>query len=162
MAKKKATPVYQSWDEVNEGLRALVEIDQHIYLTEATMNNEINALKKDAELKIKPLLERKEQLEKNIQEFTESRMDEFKDSKTKSLTFGEVGFRKTTSIVIRNVKAVLGALKLHKMNDCIKVTETIDKEELAKYEDEALAKVGAKRSTKDNFFLKPTIERIEG
>lgn len=163
MAKKKVTaePKFKSWDEVNQALRDLIEIDQHIYTTEATMNNEINQLKQEAEAKTKPLLARKETLEQDIQAFTESRIDEFTEAKTKSLTFGEVGFRKTTSIVIRNVKAVLEALKLHRMNDCIKATETIDKDELGKYGDAALTKVGAKRVTKDKFFLKPDIERIE-
>ncbi|WP_181454624.1 host-nuclease inhibitor Gam family protein [Paenibacillus dendritiformis] len=163
MAKKKtkSEPVFKSWDEVNQALRDLIEIDQHVQVTEATMNNEINQLKQEAEAKTKPLLARKETLEKNIQAFTESRIEEFTETKTKSLTFGEVGFRKATSIAIRNAKAVLAALKLHNMHDCIKTTETIEKDELGKYSDTALAKIGAKRVTKDKFFMKPDIERIE-
>lgn len=162
MAKKaKPEPVFKSWKQVNEAMRDLIEIDQHVYMIEATMNNQINEIKKEAELKVNPLLARKEELENNIQAYTEYHIDEFKDSKTKSLTFGEVGFRKATSLITRNVKAIIEALKQNRMNDCIKVTETIDKDELGKYDDAALLKVGAKRKTEDRFFCKPNIERIE-
>ncbi|MCD9025769.1 host-nuclease inhibitor Gam family protein [Cohnella silvisoli] len=162
MAKKKIeTPVLTDWEQVNEALRDLIEIDQQVYLAEATMNNQINQLKQAAELKVKPLLARKEKLEKNILIFTASRADEFKVLKTKNLTFGEVGFRKSTSIIVRNVKAIIEALKQNRMTDCIKVTETLNKEELEKYDDVALQKIGAKRKTDDRPFFKPSIERIE-
>ncbi|MBB6672998.1 host-nuclease inhibitor Gam family protein [Cohnella nanjingensis] len=161
MAKTKEQPVFQSWDEVNEGMRSLIEIDQHVTNIESTMNNQLNEIKKDAELRAKPLLAQKEKLMKDIQAFTEHHIDEFRESKTKSLTFGEVGFRRATSISYRNVKAVLEALKLHKMTDCIKVTEAIEKDQLSKYDDAALARIGVKRTSKDKFFLKPAVERIE-
>lgn len=161
MAKKKARPVFQSWEEVNQAMGDLIEIDQHVFQIEATMNNHINVLKKEAELKANPLLARKAELEANIQAFTEHHIDEFKDSKTKSLTFGEVGFRRTTSIVTRNVKAIIEALKQNRMLDCIKTAESIDKDKLGQYDDEALLKVGAKRKAEDRFFCKPNIERIE-
>ncbi|PSJ66950.1 hypothetical protein C7J99_22975 [Brevibacillus brevis] len=161
LAKKKAAPVFQSWEEVNQAMREISVLDAQVSSAEAKMNQLINDIKADTEAVVTPLLQRKAELEQHIQVFTESCIDEFKDSKTKSLTFGEVGFRKTTSIVTRNVKAILEALKQNKMFDCIVTKESIDKDELAKYDDAALAKVGAKRDTKDKFFYKPAVERIE-
>ncbi|WP_035296171.1 host-nuclease inhibitor Gam family protein [Brevibacillus thermoruber] len=161
MAKKKTAPLFQSWDEVNQALREISVLDAQVSEAEAKMNALINDIKADTEAVVTPLLQRKAELEAHIQAFTESRIDEFKDSKTKTLTFGEVGFRKTTSIITRNVKAILEALKQNKMFDCISVKESIDKDELAKYDDAALAKVGAKRDVKEKFFYKPTVERIE-
>ncbi|MGF9798638.1 host-nuclease inhibitor Gam family protein [Brevibacillus agri] len=161
MSKKKAAPLYQSWDEVNNAMRQIAEIDRTIQATEAELNRKIGELKAEAESVAAPLLAEKAELEKHIQAFTESRIDEFKDSKTKFLTFGEVGFRKATSIVTRNVKAIIEALKQNRMTDCIKVSESIDKEELAKYDDPSLERVGAKRKIEDKFFYKPSVERIE-
>lgn len=161
MAKTKAAPLFQSWDEVNQALREIAEIDRDVFQVEADLNNEINKLKLEAEAKVLPKAARKQELEKQVQEFTESRMDDFKDSKTKNLTFGEVGFRKTTSLITRNVKAIIEAIKQNRMQDCLKISVSIDKEELAKYDDASLERVGAKRKVEDKFFYKPSVERIE-
>ena len=75
------------------------------------MNDDINMIKGRVQNITTPLLEEKELLEKNIKEFTEYKVAEFKEKKTKDFTFGQVGFRKSTSIITRNVKAIIEALK---------------------------------------------------
>lgn len=164
MAKnKKPTqlPKYQSWEEVNAALREVGDLNRQIAGIEATLNEGINSLKLDAEAKVVPLALRKTELEENIKMFTEHHKDEFTDSKTKFLTFGKVGFRKSTSLITRNVKAIIEAIKQNRMQDCLSISVTINKEELAKYDDASLEKVGAKRKTEEKFFYEPAIERIE-
>lgn len=161
MAKKKIIPVFESWEQVNEALKGVAKINQTLKVHEAKLNEDINAIKSKVQGVTAPLLEEKERLEKNIQEFTEAHAEEFTDKKTKDFSFGQVGFRKTTSIITRNVQAIMEALKNNKMLNCITVKESINKEELEKYDDESLLKVGAKRKIEDKFFYKIDEERIE-
>lgn len=161
MAKKKAEPKFQTWEQIDEALKSISKIDQTVKIHEAKMNDDINMIKGRVQNITTPLLEEKELLEKNIKEFTESKVAEFKEKKTKDFTFGQVGFRKSTSIITRNVKAIIEALKNNKMADCIIAKESINKEELAKYDDASLEKIGAKRKVGDVFFYKVDEERIE-
>lgn len=162
MAKKVKETMYNCWEQVDEALKELATLEEMIAEGEAVMNKEINRVKSIYDEKCKPLLERKKQLENNLQEFTESRVSEFVDSKSRKFTFGEVGFRKTTSIIARNVKAIIEALKQHKMNDCIDVKESLNKDMLAQYDDASIEIVGAHRKIEDKFYFKVERERIEG
>ena len=161
MARKKQKPILENWDQVNESLKEIGEINRKVQAIEADMNETINMVKANAEDKSKSLLFRRKELESNVQKFTEYHTDQFKDAKTKSFNYGEVGFRKATSIITRNVKAIIEALKQNKMDDCIKRTESIDKEELAKYDDKSIEKVGARRKVEEKFFYKIDEERVE-
>lgn len=161
MAKKKTEPLFKEWNQVDEALKGIAKINQTLKAHEAKMNEDINGIKSRVQALTTPLLAEKEFLEKNVQEFVEANASEFKDKKTKEFTFGQVGFRKSTSIITRNVQAILEALKNNKMLNCIIVKESINKEELEKYDDESLAKVGAKRKVEDKYFYKVDEERIE-
>jgi phage host-nuclease inhibitor protein Gam len=125
------------------------------------LNKSIDSLKEEADRAASPLLAQKEKLEIDIEQFTESKKAEFKDVKSKKFLYGTVGYRKASSLITRNVKAIIEALKQHRMIDCINTTEKINKEELEKYDDEALKKVGAKRKVVDKFYYELNEERIE-
>ena len=158
---KKKQPVYSSWDEVNRALKEIVEIEFKIMQVEGVMNEKINTIKTEADSKTAPLVATKKVLEQHIKAYTEYNIGEFKDSKTRQMSCGEVGFRQSVGVITRNIKAIVGALKQHKMWNCIITKESINKEELAKYDDEALAKIGARRKTEDKFWYKPYVERVE-
>lgn len=161
MAKKKTEPVFKTWEQIDDALKSISKIDQTIKIHEAKLNDDINMIKTKVQNITTPLLEEKALLEKNIKEFTEANVTEFKDKKTKDFTFGQIGFRKSTSIITRNVKAIIEALKNNKMVDCIITKESINKDELTKYDDVSLEKVGAKRKVEDVFFYKVDEERID-
>jgi phage host-nuclease inhibitor protein Gam len=163
MAKpKKITSTFENWDQVDQALKEIGEIDRKVTIITADMNETINLVKATAEDKTKGLQQRKEALEKDVQAWTEEHIDDFKTQKSRKLLFGEVGFRKRTGIITRNVKAIIEALKQNKMTDCIDVTEKLNKEKLADYDDESILKVGAKRQVGDAFFYKVSEERIGG
>lgn len=161
MAKKKVEPIYKEWDQVNEALKSIAKIDNTLKMHEARLNEDINSVKTRMENVTAPLFKEKELLEKNISEFTEAHREEFTDKKTRDFTCGQVGFRKVSNIVTRNVQAILEALKNNKMHNAIIVKESINKEELEKYNDASLEKIGAKRKVEDKFFYKINEERIE-
>jgi phage host-nuclease inhibitor protein Gam len=162
MAKEKGLLVFRNWDEVNQALKELGEIDRSVTRIEADMNRKINEIKADAERDAASHIDRREKLEKNIQEFTEAFSDEFKTSKSKKFLYGTVGFRKSSKITLKNVKAIIEALKQNRMTDCLITTEKINKDELAKYDDAAIEKIGAKRKAKDEFFFEISVERVDG
>lgn len=161
MARSKKEPAFKSWDEVSQALKIIGELDRKIQAAESSMNERIDRIKTDTENLVNPLVAQKTELETNMEEFTKYHVAEFKEAKSKEFTYGTVGFRKATSVITRNVKAIIEALKQNKMTDCITVIEKLNKEELEKYDDESLQKVGAKRKAGDKYYYKLSVERID-
>lgn len=159
MAKKKVSR-FESWDEVGVAIGNIGQCRMRIKKAENALNASIAELKASYEEQIKEDLETAEDLEEQVKLFTNAHKADFADRKTKEFVYGEVGFRKSTEIITRNVKAIIEALKQHKMDDCIKVSEKLDKDVMATYDDKALTAVGAKRSEKDNYFMKIYEERL--
>jgi len=162
MAKKAKVLAFNTWEQVDGALKELATLGTMIAEGEALMNKEIDRIKSIYDEKCKSLLGHQKVLEANIKEFTKSRISEFTDSKSRKFMFGEVGFRKTTKITAKNVKAILEALKQNKMHDCIDVTESLNKDKLSEYDDASIEKIGAKRKVEDKFYYKIDTERIEG
>lgn len=160
MAKTQES-VFTSWDEVNEALKVIRENTIQIKRAEAIMNDGITELKNSYEDKTAPLRDKNTKYEKEIELFTKAHISEFTDRKTKELTYGKVGFRKVSEIVARNIKAIIEACKQHGMDDCIKVSEKLDKEALEKYADSALEAVGAHRKDSEKYFYDLALEEIE-
>lgn len=159
-ARQRITePGLRSWDEVDQALREIGLIDLDVEAMEAEFNRQVADLKSALEERAKPLLERKDYLGRLIKEFTEDRRAELK-GKTKELNFGKLGFRQTTQIVLRNVKAILSALKARGMDDCIIVKEQVSKEALRGYDDQVLASLGVQRKVEDVFWYEPDRERL--
>ena len=149
-----------SWEEVDSCLRNIGEIDNRLKKIEADMNDEITRVKAKADDKSKLFLEEKKQLELMIKDYAESnRMD--LDGKTKVMTFGSLGFRKSTSIIVKKVKNVLVALRARGMDDCINVKESVNKEALRAYSDEDIVAVGCVKKVDDVFWYEPDYEKLE-
>lgn len=108
-----------------------------------------------------PLLDRKALLEHQIKEFAEANKADLGNRKSRPLNFGLVGFRQSTSIVVRSVKNVIAALKARGMQDCIAVKERVDKEALKKYPDEVLREIGAQRKVEDAFFYEVNRDALQ-
>lgn len=159
MAKKKISR-FENWDEVAIALKSIGECRMRIKKAEIALNTSIADMKESYADRVKEDLETAEDLEEQVKLFTNAHKSDFTDKKTKEFTYGKVGFRKSTEIITRNVKAIIEACKQHKMTDCIKVSEKLDKEAMDKYTDEALVAVGARRADKDNYFMEIAEERL--
>lgn len=157
----KEQPVLKTWEDADLNLAEIAEIDMKLLAVEADMNLKIAEAKQAAFLQEETLKERKEKLAHEIKEFAENNRSEFIDMKTKILTFGKVGFRQSTSIVISKVNQVIEALKIKAMLDCITVKESVNKEVLRNYPDEVIAAVGARKKVEDVFWLEPDYEKLK-
>lgn len=143
----------KNWDDVNLTLKEVAEDKMQIKKITVDSDIKISDMKLEAEMQIKPLQENIKKLEKEIEEFTESNKADIK-GKSKKLIFGEIGFRKSTKVVIEDSQNTLEHLKNFKMTDCISTKESINKTALKKYSPEALKNVGANIKVDESFFYK--------
>lgn len=144
----------KTWIEADKVLKEMCDIQRDITCCENELNNKIDKLKHDANNKLVSLVEKKELLMEAIEEFTLKNKKEFEKVKSKELMFGTVGFRKSTSIIIKNISKTIEQLKKLKMVDCLKITETVNKTTLSKYKDDVLNKVDVAREFKEDFYCK--------
>ena len=106
MARKRVVEPsgVKTWEDANDALRQIAEAQLAVQDIEGEMNKQILGAKKAAEEQSKPHKDRIAKLERELKDFvTEHRADMGK-AKSKILTFGEVGFRLSTSVSLPRAK----------------------------------------------------------
>lgn len=66
-------------------------------------------------------------------------------------------------MIIRNMKAILEALKARNMFDCIITKEQVSKDALKAYPDEVLSQIGVTKKVEDTFWYeinRDTLQRV--
>lgn len=142
---------FRTWDDVDQALKQLGEIDRDLMLIDGDTNETIDRLKAQAKEQAKPLQDRKTALELAMKEFCEANRAEFAKIKTKQLVFGSVGFRQSTKIIIKRIADTLQALKDLGLAHCIRTKEEVDKEAMKTLSAETLAEVGAGLKVENTF-----------
>lgn len=158
--RRLESPALKSWTEVDETLMDIGRIDIEVEAMEAEYNRQVTDLKEALAKQAKPLQERKAFLERLVKEFAESHKDGLDGKKSRELNFGRIGFRQSSKIVLRNVKAILAAIKAKGMTDCIVIKEEISKDALKKYDPATIEAVGAKLSIEDVFWYEVERDRL--
>lgn len=152
MARKAlSTPALNSYEQADDALRRIGELDRQIELSTAATDEAIDQVKQGHKAYCEPLLTQKADLERQLKEFAESRRADFASTRTRELMFGEIGFRRSSAVVIKKIGDTLTALKGLGLMQCVRVKEEIDKEAMRTLSDETLANVGAALVTKDAF-----------
>ena len=152
--------------EADNALAEIAEIDRAVAAANQQLNEDIDALKKNTQEDIAPLLERKEVLGAGLANFAElNRGDLFKERKSRDLGFGTIGFRKSSSLatlkkVCSTWKEVLGKLKEYDFRDAIRIKEEPDKEAMSEWPKERLELVGVQRVEKDEFYYEISQEKL--
>lgn len=148
-------PTLKSWEDVNDALRQIAEAKIAVGEIEGAMQKQILGAKKVAEQQSKPYNDEVARLEREIKTFVTEHRDDLGKVKTKSLTFGEVGFRLSTAISLPRAKekleAIIRQIKSRKMLDCIVTEEKISREALKKYGKDTVNAVGATWKQEDVF-----------
>lgn len=153
-------PVIGSWEDVNLWLKRLGELQIQTDELEGRMTLEINAIKDAYAPLYAGIAEEKKVIETAIAGFVEQNKQDFLKVRTKTFDFGVVAMRVTRKIVIRNVKAVIAAIKALGLTQYLRVKEEPDKEALDGLSDQELAKIGVKRVVEDKLRIEPNIERL--
>ena len=158
---KKTLQILSSWEEVDQKLRRMGEIQIALEKIEGDMTLRINEIKENYEPEAEALKAERQTLEEAISSFSELHKDEFTKTRSKDLTFGYVAYRVVRKIVIRSNDACVAALRALRLNQYIRTIYEPNKEAMADLDDNQLAKVGAKRKVEDKFRVEPNIERIQ-
>ena len=145
--------------------RQIAEAQLAVQDIEGEMNKQILGAKKAAEEQSKPHKDRIAKLERELKDFvTEHRADMGK-AKSKILTFGEVGFRLSTSVSLprakEKIEEIIRRLKNRQMMDCIVVKEDVSKEALKKYGEDTVNAVGATWKQQDVFGYELDFAKLE-
>ena len=152
MARKRITgTTLESWQEVDRCLAEIGRIDRELGLLEVAQQEGIDQIKADTKFAAEPLQNKKLGLEVAIKAFAESNRAEFVKVKTRELTFGTVGFRLSTSVVIKRIGDTVQALKDLGLKDCLLVKETPNKDAMRALPLETLHAVGAALKKEDAF-----------
>lgn len=159
-------PAFKSWEEVDTALREIAENQIALGDIEAAMNLQILGAKKSAEVESKPYADRIAKLERDIKEYVDDHRSELdKNKKTRTLNFGEVGYRLSTTVGLPKAKEkiedIIRKLKARGMTDCIVVKEDVSKENLKKYGEDTVNAVGASWKQKDVFGYEVFLEKLE-
>lgn len=167
MARKRVieAPSLKSWEDVNDALRQIAEAQIALGDIESDMQKQILGAQQIAESESKPYNDSIAKLEREIKEFVSDHREDLGKLKSKTLTFGEVGFRLSTSVVLPRAKEkleeIIRRLKARQMTDCIVVEEKISKDNLKKYGKDTVAAVGATWKQKDVFGYEVNIAKLE-
>lgn len=153
MARKRVTePQLKSWEEVDACLKIMGDAEDQLCVITAQMNAAIAEAKKEAEEKAAQFKETIKQNEGKIKEFTTIRKEELK-GKSRQLTFGTVGFRQSTKLLLpQDTAEVILKLRENGMADCINVKESINKDTVKSYPEEDILKIGGYLQRLDSFW----------
>jgi len=123
----------------------------------ATKN--INEIKDSLTRSVNFEQEKIRQLTISLEAFALAHKADFGKDRSRKLNFGLLGWRKSTSVVIKKttLEKIKAGFAKAKAAMCIITKETVSKEALAKLTDEDLASVGARREVKDDFFVEPDL-----
>ena len=167
MARKRVVeaPSLHSWEDVNDALRQIAEAQIALGEIQSDMQKQILGAQKVAEEQSKPLNDNVAKLEREIKSFVTDHRDEMGKTKSMVLTFGEVGFRLSTSVSLPRAKEkleeLIRRLKSRQMTDCIVVEEKVSKEALKKYSEDTVNAVGATWKQSDVFGYEVNIAKLE-
>ena len=150
-----------SYDERDQVLKEIAQLNRELALIAASQNEQIDAIKNKAKLDALPFSEQKAEKELLIKEFCEANRADFMKVKTRSSTFGSVGFRLSSKVVIKRVADTLAALKALGLTSCIRVKEEPNKEEMQKLNDTQLAEIGASLKTDNTFWYEVKEEPVK-
>ena len=156
---KPETSKLETLEDVNLAMRDIGLWQRELNALDTQANKEIAEVKTRASKAGEPLRGKISATVAKIQAFAEYNKDEyFVDRKSVDLSFGTMGWRKSTSISVK--KPTLDLLKKLKMADCIRVKQEPDKEAMASLVDETLASVDAVSKVKNYFFVEAKTEEV--
>ncbi|MDR0249911.1 MAG: host-nuclease inhibitor Gam family protein [Burkholderiales bacterium] len=162
MVRQKITETqYKTYDDVDAALKEISEIQRELAMIEAEQNAAIDDIKAGAKEQAAPLAERIKALETAMKEFCMANRSDFAKTKTRELTFGAVGFRLSTKIIIKSVAECIQTLKDMALNQYIRIKEEPDKEAMKSLADETLAEIGASRKIENVFGYELKQEEIK-
>lgn len=161
---KAKLPQLNSWDEVDLALCEIGEHERSVDAIQAKMQQAIDDAKLQAKDDSAAHLSAIESLSQQVREYAEGHRSEL-SKKTKPLMFGNIGWRKSTKLVVPKDESkradIVRLLRAVGWHDCIKIDPPkINKEALRTHPLEEVIKLGVSVSVEDEFWLETKKEAI--
>ncbi len=162
--KAKAVKV-TSLNEVNQVLREIAHLQGEIERIDSHADRKIAKLKEEAALAGEDMRKRIIGLEQGVALYAEYNKDElFVEKRSVELSYGRIGFHRSTKISIKNRPAEKSTLalikKLFPKSEAIRIKEEVNKDELSEWPDEKLAQVNARKEHRDSFYYEISREQV--
>ena len=155
MARRKVAtePVLRDWAAVDNALRDLRECRHALTELGVERDRQLDALKDEYSRQALPLQNRAKRLESDIKEFVDTHRAEL-IGKSRSLTFGRVGYRVSARLILAPAKVAdaISMLKSLGRKDLIKTAESLDREALRREPADLLDSIGAYVRSSDEFY----------
>jgi phage host-nuclease inhibitor protein Gam len=161
------------YDDADNALLSLAKIDAYLQSKEAELNEKLQHIRASFDLETSSQKQMKAMLEMNLETFVMKNKGEFEKSRSREMTHGAIGLRRTPPKIAilnhkYNMKTVLELMRGIKWaKPFVRTKEEPDKEALlaaiAKKEitDAKLASVGLKVDSSENFFYEIKWESID-
>ena len=159
MAKKKES-IFTKWDEVDNSLKRLGELQIKKSKIEGNLNEKINELKVKSQAECTPIITEIKQIEKEIARFCEQNKESFVNKRNRKLNFGVISYRLTEKVVCNSVQSVIKSLKLLCLDHCLRVKEELDKDKIKELDTNTLTKIGVSIVKEDKLTIEPNIIEI--
>lgn len=169
MATKRKKPLnvfpVKNLEDANKVLARIAHHQREVAAIEADMNKHIDRIKADAKTKAAGHEEKIQGFENGLQAFSEYRKDElFQKARSIPLNFGNIGFRKSTSLkpAVKHTWAmVLGIIKDKGFKTAVRRKESVNKDVLGEWPDDRLEQVSVRRVSTDQFWYEINEEELE-
>lgn len=148
-----------SWSDADKCLGRLGELQREIAKEQVIGDKGIAAITSVTQEVVAPLQTEADLIRRSLKVFCQDNKARLGNARSWTLAAGCVGWRKSTSISIARDKTLAMIKKLcrgTKRDAMIIVKESVDKNALAHCTDDELARIGARRKTKDEFFAEPS------
>lgn len=155
MAHKKVTaaPTLKDWAGADDALRQIHEAGNTLAEMEAEKNRRIDTIKQEYGQMALPLQNRIKRLEADLREYAGAHRMEM-EGKSKRLTFGTVGYRQSSRIIVppARIPDIIAQLRGMGLKECIQTKEVLDKDALRRQSADVLMELGISIKQSDDFY----------
>lgn len=155
MARKRVAsePVLRDWAAVDATLRDIRECRHALVELGVEKDRRIDGIKDEYTRNATPLQNRIKRLESDVKDYVDAHRTEL-CGKSRVLTFGTVGYRLSSKLVIASSKVAeaIAALKAMGKGELVRTSEALDRQALAKQPAELLESIGAYVKQSDEFY----------
>jgi phage host-nuclease inhibitor protein Gam len=165
MASKKI-PLKQinDLDEADQILARMGEAQREIALIETALNEAIDQLKTEAQLKSQEFREVLGLEEERLKYFSQDNRKLFEDRQSRELAHGVIGFRKSTSLSLAakgdTWEEVAARLEEGKHKEAVRIKKEVDKDILKKWPEDRIRSFGLKLKESEKFFVEVVQEKV--
>lgn len=162
----------KTFPDLNNSLLQIAELQLSVDQANNRLNTSKLKMEEEYQKEVGPLQEEINSIEKEMEKFCKSKKKEFADKKSRSFTFGSVGFRKgkktlalLNSKIFNWEKVANNFLRTHRRKYVEEILKLFKVRIIADYEqgklsDDDLAENGVKINQKERFFYELNMEEV--